>query len=71
MTVDPGNIAPAMQGVTPDNVSLLDQLRTIVGRRHVLTGEAGTRVTGPASTSAADRRWRWCGQAPSSSNGKC
>jgi D-lactate dehydrogenase len=43
MTVDPGNIAPAVQGVTPDNVSLLDQLRTIVGRRHVLTGEAGTR----------------------------
>jgi D-lactate dehydrogenase len=42
MTVDSGKIARAMQDVTRDNTSFLDQLRTIVGRRHVLTGEAGT-----------------------------
>jgi hypothetical protein len=43
MTVNSGNVAPAAQGVTPDNAGFLDQLRTIVGHRHVLTGKAGTR----------------------------
>jgi D-lactate dehydrogenase (quinone) len=43
MTVDSGNIAPAAKGVTPDNAGFLDQLRTIVGHRHVLTGQASTR----------------------------
>ena len=42
MTVDSGKIAPAVQDVTRANMSFLDQLRTIVGRRHVLTGEAST-----------------------------
>ena len=34
--------APIRQG-THDNAQLLDRLRTIVGRSHVLTGEATTR----------------------------
>jgi D-lactate dehydrogenase (quinone) len=30
-------------GIVPDNTHLLDQLRAIVGRGHVLTSEGGTR----------------------------
>jgi D-lactate dehydrogenase (quinone) len=42
MTADSGKIAPAVQDATRANTHFLDQLRTIVGRRHVLTGSAGT-----------------------------
>jgi D-lactate dehydrogenase (quinone) len=36
-------LAPAAQRATQGSVELLDALRNIVGRRHVLTGEASTR----------------------------
>jgi D-lactate dehydrogenase len=42
MTDDTGKIAPAAQKMTRDNTSFLDQLRTIVGRAHVLTSAAST-----------------------------
>jgi D-lactate dehydrogenase (quinone) len=42
MTVDSTKIATAAQDPTRDAASFLDQLRSIVGHRHVLTGEAGT-----------------------------
>jgi D-lactate dehydrogenase (quinone) len=43
MTVDSGKIGLRMQDMTRDDTSFLKQLRTIVGRRHVLTTPSSTR----------------------------
>jgi hypothetical protein len=54
-----------------DTARFLDELRTIVGRRHVLTRPERSAVTVRASDSERGRRWPSFGQATSSSSGEC
>jgi hypothetical protein len=54
-----------------DNARFLDELRTIVWRRYVLTSPERTRRYRTGFRFGTGRRWPSFGQATSSSNGEC